>query len=83
MDLENKIAIVTGAGGGIGRAVALLYAANGARVMISDINEANGQAVVEEITAKNSAACTSPATMPASPASPPRSGKPRRMTGGG
>lgn len=51
MDLQNKIAIVTGAGGGIGRAVALLYAAHGARVMISDINEANGQAVVAEISA--------------------------------
>jgi NAD(P)-dependent dehydrogenase (short-subunit alcohol dehydrogenase family) len=51
MDLENKVAIVTGAGGGIGRAVALLYAANGARVMISDINEANGMSVVAEITA--------------------------------
>jgi NAD(P)-dependent dehydrogenase (short-subunit alcohol dehydrogenase family) len=51
MDLLNKVAIVTGAGGGIGRAVALLYADNGARVMISDIDEANGMSVVAEITA--------------------------------
>jgi 2-hydroxycyclohexanecarboxyl-CoA dehydrogenase len=38
--LENKIAIVTGAGSGIGRAIAGKLAAEGATVVVSDINEA-------------------------------------------
>ena len=37
--LENKIAIVTGAGSGIGRAIAVKLAAEGATVIVSDINE--------------------------------------------
>lgn len=37
--LADKVAIVTGAGGGIGRPTALLLAANGARVVAADINE--------------------------------------------
>ena len=37
--LENKIAIVTGAGSGIGRAIAVKLAAEGATVVVSDINE--------------------------------------------
>lgn len=47
--LENKVAIVTGAGSGIGKAVAFTFAAEGAKVVVSDINEAHGNAVVEEI----------------------------------
>ena len=38
--LQNKIAIVTGGGSGIGKAISLLYAAEGAKVVVSDINEA-------------------------------------------
>ncbi|SFS87730.1 SDR family NAD(P)-dependent oxidoreductase [Sphingobacterium wenxiniae] len=48
-DLKNKVAIVTGAGAGIGKAIALSYAQGGAKVVVSDINEQNGLAVVEEI----------------------------------
>lgn len=48
--LKNKVALVTGAGSGIGRAVALAYANEGAAVMVSDINEAGGNKTVEEIT---------------------------------
>lgn len=47
--LENKVAIITGAGSGIGRSAALLFAKEGARVVVSDINEANGNSVVEVI----------------------------------
>ncbi len=47
--LENKVAFVTGAGSGIGKAVALLYAKEGAKVVVSDINDEHGQNVVKEI----------------------------------
>jgi NAD(P)-dependent dehydrogenase (short-subunit alcohol dehydrogenase family) len=49
--LENKVAIITGAGSGIGRAIAFLYAAEGAKVVASDIDEAGGQETVTVITA--------------------------------
>ncbi|WP_417600439.1 SDR family NAD(P)-dependent oxidoreductase [Owenweeksia hongkongensis] len=47
--LENKVALVTGAGSGIGKAVATLYAKEGAKVIVNDINEENGQLVVDQI----------------------------------
>jgi NAD(P)-dependent dehydrogenase (short-subunit alcohol dehydrogenase family) len=47
--LEGKVAIVTGAGSGMGRAGAVLMAAQGARVIVADINEANGRRVCESI----------------------------------
>jgi NAD(P)-dependent dehydrogenase (short-subunit alcohol dehydrogenase family) len=47
--LENKVAIVTGAGSGIGKATAELFAKQGARVVISDISEENGNSAVDEI----------------------------------
>ena len=50
--LENKIALVTGAGAGIGRAIAERYAAEGAKVVVNDIDGANAQTVVEAIVAK-------------------------------
>lgn len=49
--LENKVALITGAGSGIGKAISILYAKEGAKVLISDINEEHGQKVVEEIKA--------------------------------
>lgn len=51
--LENKIAIVTGAGSGIGKAIALLYASEGAKVVVSDISEKSGNEVVNEIKSKS------------------------------
>lgn len=48
--LENKIAIITGAGSGIGRATAELFAREGAKVVVSDISEKNGNDVVSSIT---------------------------------
>jgi NAD(P)-dependent dehydrogenase (short-subunit alcohol dehydrogenase family) len=48
--LEGKACIVTGAGAGIGRAVALAFAAEGARVVVNDIDQAAADAVVKEVT---------------------------------
>lgn len=48
-DVAGRSAIVTGAGSGIGRAIALLLAANGAAVLATDLNEAGAKAVAEEI----------------------------------
>lgn len=50
--LKNKVAVITGSGSGIGRAAAILYAKEGAKVIISDINEEHGNAVLEEIKKK-------------------------------
>jgi NAD(P)-dependent dehydrogenase (short-subunit alcohol dehydrogenase family) len=47
--LQEKIAIVTGAGQGIGAAVARAFAAEGAHVVVAEISEATGAAVTEEI----------------------------------
>jgi len=54
MDLSNRIAIVTGSGRGIGRAIALKLAEVGATVVINDIGEASSvESVAEEIRAMN------------------------------
>ncbi|WP_419870242.1 SDR family NAD(P)-dependent oxidoreductase [Chryseobacterium sp. CT-SW4] len=47
--LENKVALVTGAGSGIGLAIAQTYAKEGAKVIVSDINEEHGKQAVEKI----------------------------------
>lgn len=49
LSLQNKVAIVTGGGSGIGKAVSLLFAKQGAFVYILDIDEENARSVVEEI----------------------------------
>src|SRR3989454_12808033 len=51
--LDHKIALVTGAGSGIGREIALLYAQQGAQVVVADIQEDAAAAVVAEISEKN------------------------------
>lgn len=47
--LENKVAIVTGSGRGIGRAVAMAFANEGARVVIAELDEGPAQEVVNSI----------------------------------
>ena len=51
MDLTDKVAIVTGAGQGIGRAIALRLAGAGATVVIAEMNRKVGEAVAKEIEA--------------------------------
>ena len=50
MRLNNKIAIITGAGRGIGKAVAQRFAEEGAKVVVDDVNDINGTATVSTIT---------------------------------
>jgi 3(or 17)beta-hydroxysteroid dehydrogenase len=47
--LKGKIAVITGAASGVGRADALLFAAEGARVVLTDLNEEAGRAVAAQI----------------------------------
>ena len=47
--LAGKRALITGAASGIGRAMALLFAREGAAVLVADLDEAGGLAVVESI----------------------------------
>ena len=56
MLLAGKVAIVTGAGQGIGQACALRVAKEGAKVAVCDVNDKAGERVVKAIEAKGGAA---------------------------
>ena len=49
---KDKVAIVTGAGSGIGRAISILYALEGAKIVASDIDEKGGNETIAQIKAK-------------------------------
>jgi len=56
MKLANRVAVITGAGSGIGRACAKEFAREGARVVIADINSAGASQTLREIAAAGGAA---------------------------
>ena len=64
--LENKVAIVTGSGRGIGRAIALKLASEGARVVVNDLDAEPAHEVVQAITAAGgqAVACVGSVTAP-------------------
>ena len=56
MEIEGKVAIVTGAASGIGRATAIALAAEGASVVVADVDAAGGAVTVGEITGADGSA---------------------------
>jgi NAD(P)-dependent dehydrogenase (short-subunit alcohol dehydrogenase family) len=54
--LANRVAVVTGGGGGIGAATARLFAAHGARVVVADIDTERAHQTADEITASGGSA---------------------------
>ncbi len=52
MRLKDRVAIVTGAGRGIGEGIALRFAEEGAKLVINDVNEADVMRTVEAAKAK-------------------------------
>ena len=63
MQLKDKVAIITGSGRGIGRAIAIAYAAEGARVVIASRNTHELDAVAAEITAQEGEVLAVPTDM--------------------
>jgi NAD(P)-dependent dehydrogenase (short-subunit alcohol dehydrogenase family) len=51
MKLNDRIAVITGAGGGIGRACAIEFAKAGAKVVVADVNSPSAQQTVQDIEA--------------------------------
>jgi NAD(P)-dependent dehydrogenase (short-subunit alcohol dehydrogenase family) len=61
--LDDKVALITGSGGGIGRGIALKFAREGAKVGVLDLRPEACQAVVAEITTAGGQALTLPANV--------------------
>jgi NAD(P)-dependent dehydrogenase (short-subunit alcohol dehydrogenase family) len=63
IDLSGRVAIVTGAGGGLGREHALLLAKRGAKVVVNELDGAAAELVVAEIAAAGGEAIAAPASV--------------------
>lgn len=72
---QDRIVLITGAGGGLGRAYALAFAAEGAKVVVNDINLPAAEAVVAQIRAEGGEPSPTPATSPATPPPGPSSAR--------
>ena len=62
MRLKDKVALVTGAGSGIGRAIALEFAREGAKLLLAELNEESGRAVADEVCGAAARRASSAAT---------------------
>src|SRR5262245_12525328 len=52
MRLQGKVALITGGGGGIGRETSLLFAQEGAQIVVVDVNDGAGQDTAKDVESK-------------------------------
>ena len=57
MRLNERVALITGAGSGIGRAIALEFAREGAKLVLAELDEESGKAVADEVKAAGAEVC--------------------------
>lgn len=55
--LDNRAGIITGGASGIGRAAAVLFASEGAKILVADFNQAGGEETVELVRKAGGEAC--------------------------